>query len=466
MTGAGAPAVRLLAETALRLTSGTVLLETGGDGMLLSCHAPIAAYVPPAVMNWAAHGATVPAEHEAAYARCLEAWRSAGLQRDEAPENVPLPGQGPTAEMGRSRLRRTVGRPVLVIASSPGCGYCRHLRADLQANRKALARMDASVLITGDGRPEVWGGRPVPGYIEELADAWADVARLGTPSAVLLTPDDSPRFLRGFDAVTTALIELGGEEPGQVVCETPTSCSVTVGAEPVDAVVTARARGKAVGIAARGAEPVKVAGLVAGKPAPNGDAGYVPVTLRVRRPRNLWLIFRGGELLARSRSEEEALSLLKRVVAGFGPPEAHQTRLLCGALVHTQGRAMLFPRSWLTYFVERSSLLARSGWRPSPDPFVILETNPVGAPVLVHPSPAGMPRHMPVSGVLAQPPDHARPAAHMRGRTLASIVNWHTRPASPQQLHAACTSLSALPIHLGTRQESLTFLVRMPTPGG
>lgn len=449
--------MRLFTETAaLRLTSGTILLETGGgDGMLLSCHAPIAAYVPPAVMNWAARGATVPAEHEAAYARCLAAWRSAGLQEGEVRQNASLP------EAGKRRLHLTVGRPVLVIASSPGCGYCRHLRADLEANRKAVARMDASVLITGDGCPEVWGVRPAPGQVEELADIRVDMAELGTPSAVLLTPDGSPRLLRGFDAVTMALIELGREEPGRTVCETPTSCSVAVGAGPVDALVTARARGRSVGIAARGAEAVEVAGLVAGEPAPNGHTGYVPVTLRVERPRNLWLIFRGGELAARSRSEEEALSLLERVVAGFGPPEAHQTRLLCGVLVHTQGRAMLFPRSRLTYFVERSSLLARSGWRPSPDPFVLLEADRVGAPVLVHPSSTGTPRRTPVSGVLAQPPDHPRPAAHMRGRALTSIVNWHTRPASPQRLHAAYALLSALPIHLGTWEETLTFLERL-----
>ncbi|MFC4512437.1 hypothetical protein [Streptomyces ehimensis] len=121
---------------------------------------------------------------------------------------------------------------------------------------------------------------------------------------------------------------------------------------------------------------------------------------------------------------------------------------------------MLFPRSWLTYFVERSSLLARSGWRPSPDPFVLLEGNPVGAPVLVRPSAIGLSRHVPVSGVLTQPPDQPRPSAHTRGRALASIVNWHTRPASPQRLRAAHALLSALPVHLGTREESPAFLQR------
>ncbi|MGW2598794.1 hypothetical protein [Streptomyces klenkii] len=298
----------------------------------------------------------------------------------------------------------------------------------------------------------------------ELAEACADVATLGTPSAVLLTPGGSPRTMRGFDAVTAALVELGGGDPGRTVCEVPTSCSVTLSAGPVDALVTVHARGRTLGIAARGPEPVRVAGLAAGElaQARSRGTGYVPVTLRVERPRNVWLIFRGGELVARSRNAEEALSLLRRTVTGFGPPEAHQSQLLCGALVHAEGRAVLFPRSRLSYFVERSTLLARSGWRPCPDPFALLEADPDGSPVLVHPSPAGIPQRTPVTGVLAQPPDHPRPAAHARGRALAAIVNWLTRPVSPQQLRTTYALLADLPIHLGTREGSLPFLTTPP----
>ncbi|MCF3102137.1 hypothetical protein IPZ58_11130 [Streptomyces roseoverticillatus] len=453
--------MRASAETGLRLTSGIVLLTTGSDGVLLHCRAPVAAYVPPAAMNWAARGAAVPAEHAAAYARCLEAWRSVGLLEGTAPQNS---GEEPLAGAGASRAHPAVDRPVLVIVSSPGCGYCLHLRADLEANREALARLDASVLLVGDGSPAVWGSQPAPGRTEELAEMWADVARLGTPSAVLLVPGDNPRILRGFDAVTAALIELGGGDPGRTVCELPTSCSATVGAGPVDTLVTVHARGRTVGVAARGPGPVSVvAGLVAEKSAPGGDTGYVPVTLRVERPRNVWLIFRGGELVARSRSAEETLSLLRRIIAGFGPPEAHQSQLLCGALVQADGRAVLVPRNWFSYFVVRSSLLAKSGWRPCPDPYVLLEaapgTDPDGAqPVLVHPSPDWDVQRTPVTGALAQPPDRPRPEAHTRGRALAAIVNWLARPASPQQLRAAYALVSGLPVHLGTREESLTFL--------
>ncbi|MEU8546155.1 hypothetical protein AB0C81_03935 [Streptomyces roseoverticillatus] len=460
--------MRASAETGLRLTPGTILLATGSDGVLLHCRAPVAAYVPPAAMDWAARGAAVPAEHEAAYARCLEAWRSAGLLEGTAPQNVA--GAGPS-RAGVSRALPAVDRPVLVIVSSPGCGYCLHLRADLEANREALARLDASVLLVGDGSPTAWGARPAPGRAEELAEAWADVARPGTPSAVLLAPapGGSPRFLRGFDAVTAALIELGGGDPGRTVSEVPTSCSATVGAGPVDVLVTVHARGRAVGVAARGPGPVSVvAGLVAEESAPGGDTGYVPVTLRVERPRNVWLIFRGGELVARSRSAGETLSLLRRITAGFGPPEGHQSRLLCGALVHTGGRAVLVPRNWLSHFVVRSSLLARSGWRPCPDPYVLLETAPGpdphdARPVLVHPSPAGIPQRTPVTAVLAQPPDRPRPAAHARGRALAAIVNWLARPVTPQQLREAYALLSGLPVHLGTREESAAFLTAAAT---
>ncbi|MFF7019863.1 hypothetical protein ACFY97_02400 [Streptomyces klenkii] len=435
--------------------------------MLLNCRAPVAAYVPPAAMNWAARGAVVPVEHEAAYVRCLEAWRSAGLLQNTGPQ--PAAPAAATATAQKSRARLAVDRPVLVIMSSPGCGYCRHLRADLEANREALARLDASALLLGDsspgdGSPTVWGARLDPDRLTELAEACADVATLGTPSAVLLTPGGSPRTMRGFDAVTAALVELGGGDPGRTVCEVPTSCSVTLSAGPVDALVTAHVRGRTLGIAARGPEPVRVAGLAAEElaQARSRGTGYVPVTLRVERPRNVWLIFRGGELVARSRNAEETLSLLRRTVAGFGPPEAHQSQLLCGALVHDEGRAVLFPRSWLSYFVERSTLLARSGWRPCPDPFALLEADLDGTPVLVHPSPAGIPQRTPVTGVLTQPPDHPRPAAHARGRALAAIVNWLTRPVSPQQLRTTYALLAALPVHLGTREESLTFLTAPP----
>ncbi|MEV5378942.1 hypothetical protein AB0L26_23645 [Streptomyces nondiastaticus] len=465
----------------LRLTSGTVLLDTGGDGVLLHCTAPVAAYVPPAAMNWAARGAAVPAEHEAAYARCLRAWRSAGLVQDAEPPNSPLSREDSPGGAAVRRAHLAVDRPVLVIVSSPGCGYCLHLRADLEANREALGRLDASVLLVGEGKPVVWGARLSPGGMEELAGVAADMAGPGTPSAVLLAPGDSPRSLRGFGAVTAALIGLGGGDPGRTVCEVPTSCSATVGAGPVDTLVTVHARGRAVGVAARGPEPVGVvADLVAEESAPGGDTGYVPVTLRVERPRNVWLIFRGGELVARSRSAEETLSLLRRIVAGFGPPEAHQFRLLCGALVHTDapvrtdalahtdplartdGRGVvLVPRNWLSYFVVRSSLLARFGWRPCPDPYVLLEAAPdpdSARPVLVHPSPAGIAQRTPVTGVLAQRPDRSRPAAHTRGRALAAIVNWLARPVSPQQLRAAYALVSALPVHLGTREEAMAFL--------
>ncbi|MET9415868.1 hypothetical protein ABZY03_17145 [Streptomyces klenkii] len=444
----------------MRLTPGTVLLETGSDGVLLNCRAPVAAYVPPAAMNWAARRAVVPAEHEAAYARCLETWCSAGLVQDTGPQPATLAAATVTARKSRARL--AVDRPVLVIMSSPECGYCRHLRADLEANREALAGLDTSVLLLGDGSPTVWGARPDPGRVTELADACADVATLGTPSAVLLTPGGSPRTMRGFDTVTAALVELGGGDPGRTVCEVPTSCSVTLSAGLVDVLVTAHVRGRTLGIAARGPEPVRVAGLAAEEPAQACDTSYVPVTLRVERPHNVWLIFRGGELVARSRNAEEALSLLRRTAAGFGPPEADQTQLLCGALVHAEGRAMLFPRSRLSYFVERSTLLARSGWRPCPDPFALLEADPDGTPLLVHPSPAGIPQRTPVAGVLAQPPDHPRPAAHARGRALAAIVNWLARPVSPQQLRTAYALLAPLPVHLGTREESLTFLTTPP----
>lgn len=434
----------------VQLSPGVLLEEVDGGGILLNCSVPTAAFVSPTALNWV-RGAPILPGHEADHARCLESWRSAGLVR-----GVLQPG----AEEWAGHRRVDVPHPVLVVASSPDCGYCRQLRTDLAANRTALAHLGTSVLLVGEGSPTVWGSALEPALIEELTVSCADLGRAGTPSAVRLTPGGIPRVVRGFDAVTATLVELGGSEPELVVREVPTSCSVAVNGTPVDALVIAQARGRAVGIAARGEESVRVVTLAARGSGTSGARRYVPVTLLVERPRNLWLVFRGGELVFRSRSASGTVDVLGRIVAGFAPPGARQSRLLCGALVHTEGRAMLFPRDWMSYLVERGTLLARAGWRPCPDPFTCLEAGPDGTPVLSHPSRAGLPQRTPVEGVLAPRPEGPMPGSHLRARLLAQIVNWAVRPVTPAQARTVCALVADLPVHLGTREEALAFLTR------
>ncbi|WP_370417101.1 thioredoxin family protein [Streptomyces sp. QH1-20] len=360
----------------------------------------------------------------------------------------------------------SVSRPVLVVASSPDCGYCRQLRSDLDANRQTLTLSGASVLLLGEGSPLTWGAALEPAQAEELTATYARLGRRGTPSAVRLSPGGGAhRAVRGFEAVTAALIELSGSEPGRVVCEVPTSCSAGVNGAPVDALVIAPAGGRAVGIAARGEGAVRMATLVAeGTPATNTVRGYAPVTLLVERPRNLWLVFRGGELVARSRSADEALDALRRIVAGFEPPGAHQVRLMCGALVRSEGgRALLFPRNWMSYLVARNASLARAGWRLDPDPFACLEPGPDGAALLSHSSrTAGLPPRTRVAGVLTPRPTALTPGPGTRARLLTQIVNWAVRPVAPHHVRTLCAWVADLPLHLGTPEEALAFLTRSP----
>ncbi|MBZ4323300.1 hypothetical protein [Streptomyces huiliensis] len=446
------------------------LVEVDDGAILLHRAVPAAAWVSPAALRWM-RGAPVPPDRAADFARCVESWRSAGLVRDHDREGEPAPTEEPANPADPAGAGdAVVSHPVLVVASSPGCGYCRQLRTDLDANRRTLTARGVSVLLVGEGSPAAWGAGLKPPQAEELAGTYAHLGRLGTPSAVRLSPGGGAAHpvVRGFEAVTATLVELCGAEPGRVVCETPTSCSAGVNGAPVDALVVARAGGRAVGIAARGEEAVRVAALAAEATGTGADAagGYVPVTLLVERPRNLWLVFRGGELVGRSRDADEALDVLRRMVAGFESPGVRQVRLLCGALVHGGGeRALLFPRNWMSYLVARSASLARAGWRPCPDPFASLEAGPDGTPLLCHPSrPAGPPRHTPVAGVLAPRPTAPMPGVHVRARSLTRIANWAVRPVPPEQVGTVCALLAGLPVHLGTQEEALAFLTGSPAP--
>ncbi|WP_181799516.1 hypothetical protein [Kitasatospora acidiphila] len=264
-----------------------------------------------------------------------------------------------------------------------------------------------------------------------------------------LAPGRPPRIRTGFDEVSRALVALSGADPGATTVEAPTSCSVSVAAEPVDAVLTARVAGTRLGIAVRGAEARRIAEAAAGGVL---DHGYTPVTLTVDRPGTLHLLFRGGELLARARTPEALHQALAAVLAGYARQAAApqgDIALLCGAAVREGGQAVLFPRSWMSDLVKRARQLERAGWRLRPEPYTTLRAAPEALQLPGQPGAA-------VTAVLTQPPQTG--AAPTRAWLLASIVNWIARPAAGDAVHALAAALRPLPVHTGSWEEAVAHL--------
>jgi hypothetical protein len=71
--------------------------------------------------------------------------------------------------------------------------------------------------------------------------------------------------------------------------------------------------------------------------------------------------------------------------------------------------------------------------------------------------PGTTPRQVPVQAVWAEPLT-GPPGTHDRGRILAQVVNWITRPATPSAIHATAAMISQLPITTGTWDQALTQL--------
>ncbi|MFC5720577.1 hypothetical protein ACFP1Z_10430 [Streptomyces gamaensis] len=354
-----------------------------------------------------------------------------------------------------------VPHPVLAVAMAENCSFCHRLRADVAANHTAMKRLRATVLLTGDGGTAAFG-KPLDRILmSELARARADMKPLGTPTAVRARPGAEPALFRGYDRVTAALAELSGAAPGQVVCETPSSCSVKVSSEPVDALVTARSGGRVVGVAARGQDAMAVVARCT-EPAA-GATVYAPITLLLERPERLYLLYRGGELIGRLRSAEHAGEMLRRVLAGFASSPSGagaEVRVLCGAVVRPAAAgALLFPRHWMTHLVKHASRLERAGWEVCPDPFTRLRPGPDWSVLL-----SGRPAPAPVVGVLID--RTGRPGADVRTRDLllAQVVNWIARPTAPEEAQRLAGLLYPLLFHVGTVDEALSFLGAQPSP--
>jgi hypothetical protein len=440
----------------MKVQPGVVVAEVGSGGVLLDTHRPAAAYLSPTALGWL-RGQPPAAEHREQHENCVTQWRAAGLiPRGDQPAEAAV---GEELAAAAANCAGVVPHPVLVVAMSADCAFCSQLNADLAANAHALRHLDGSVLLVdGDGVTPL--GRPLP------HPARAPLSRLGrlaaprgTPTAVHLPPGRPARVLTGFDEVSRALVALSGADPGATVIEAPTSCSVNVAAEPVDAVLTARVGGVRLGIAVRGQAARQVAETATASAVV--DDAYVPVTLTVERPENLYLLFRGGELLSRARTPAELEQTLAAVLTGYAShtaPAQGEIPLLCGAAVHRDGQAVLFPRTWMSDLVKRARQLERAGWRLRPEPYTTLRpaADSTGLQLPARPG-SGQPGTA-VTAVLTQPPQSG--PAPTRARLLASIVNWIARPASTEAVHALAAGLRPLPVHAGSWQEAVSHLTQ------
>ena len=446
---------------------------------------PAGAFVSPAAGNWLA-GQPVPERYRDRYQQCVRAWRSAGLiEPPSGPDASPDPVMiGPDRTVLERAAAFAVSGPVVVISVSAECGFCSQLRADLAANAAVLWRRGIAVVLAdtrGCGE-DGWSGSVAGAWLDPAARAWLTglgpaLAGPGTPTALVLVPGACPRVVTGYDQVTAEFVLLSGAGREQVIAELPTSCSANVTAAPVDALLVARTGdGRLAGIAVRGlaAREAVAAALAAGGAEADGQAGYVPVTVTVERPQGLFLLFRGGELVARSRTADELAHVLYQVLAGFTQPGPGQVSLLCGAVVHQDGHAALFPRSWMSGLVKRATRLERAGWQIRPEPTAFLQPPSraprqgiVGQPLLTWPAPPGTePPLAPVQDVWTEPLP-GPPGRYDRGRLLAQVVNWIARPADAGAIRAAVALIGQLTVRTGTWEQAfLPQSARQSSTGG
>ncbi|MFJ6214542.1 hypothetical protein ACIQGZ_14590 [Streptomyces sp. NPDC092296] len=442
----------------MMLQPGVVVAEVGSGGVLLDTGRPAAAYLSPTALGWL-RGRPPAAEHRVQHGHCFTQWRAAGLVAPEA--EPPAPAMHGDLEAQAADCATLVPHPVLVVAMAATCGFCTQLTADLAANADSLMRLDSSVLLVeADSTRSL--GRPLADPVQQqLTHLGRRAAHQGTPTAVMLAPGQPARVLSGFDEVSHALVTLSGADPQATIVEAPTSCSVDVAAQPVDAVLTARVNGTRLGIAVRGDESRQITETVTGGLS---DDGYTPVTLTVERPDSFYLLFRGGELLTRARTPIALRQTLDAVLAGYASyasAERGTIPLLCGAAVHDGGHAVLFPRTWLSDLVKRARRLEQAGWRLRPEPYTTLRTAPGTGALQLPAAPGSGQGGAEVTAVLTEPPQTGVPPT--RAWLLASLVNWIARPATTDAVHRLAASLEPLPVHTGTWQEALTHLTHPHT---
>jgi hypothetical protein len=439
------------------LVAQTVLTVTPGGGVLLRRDVFVAGFVAPRALPWAAGHPPDPGDAEV-YRQCVAAWRAAGLLGNDDGEGAAGPPDSPLL----ARARALAGSyPVLAAAMAPGCGFCQQLAADLAANMTRLDRLHGTLLLTGPDGTTVHGAPLIQKAREALTELGPDLAASGTPTGLLITPDAQARPVTGYLEVTQALTAMSGTDPGLVVCELPSSCAVTINAAPVDTLTAAAAGPRLAGVAARGPEAAE---LAAALPAPaSGQGTYLPVTVLAERPRELFLLYRGGGLAARARTASQALDLLREITAGFAPPPPGQFAVLCGAVISSAGQALLYPPNWTTSLVKNASRLTRAGWQVSPAPLARLR--PAGQDGIELITPAGPAS---VTGILAARPGRHQTGPHTRARLHSQVINWIARPATEDAITTWARLSGILPIHLGDQDQALAYLTtprRVPAAG-
>src|SRR5205823_919567 len=120
-----------------------------------------------------------------------------------------------------------------------------------------------------------------------------------------------------------------------------------------------------VGVGVRGVVAQELAGWLDQHTA--AVAGYAPVVVTVERPQDLYLVYRGGALIARLRTLAEAVTCLEIMVAGYAAPDSGGDEgdgvagVGCGAVWHPERGVVLIPNYWLSEVAKQSSRLRRAG---------------------------------------------------------------------------------------------------------
>jgi hypothetical protein len=409
-------------------------------GVLIGLDRPVAAYLDPAMARWLAGGqvpAGLPTELRA---RCVEAWGQAGLivtggSAGREPGRAQAGVAGDAAE-----LAEQLPWPVVAVGVAASCGFCDQLQADLDANAAFLAGAGFGVVLAGEAQTQRLGRVPAR-FTPRLAAVARTAASHGTPGGLVLRPGAAPLAVSGYDQVSAALIELSGPQ-WQAVTEPPTSCSVTVASAGRQMVFALAAGTQAVGVGIRERAVGGLAGFLA---AHRAGPGYAPLVLLVDRPGSLFLVFRGGEMIARLRAADEVAAMIESMLAGYAAaavrPEEKDVPVLCGALRRADNsEVLLFPRGWISDLVRRQTALKRAGWVICPDPYI-----PLAGPELrarLRPAPG------PVREILLDPVPAARGRAIPAAQLRAQIVNWVKRPAAEGQVHALSALVASVPVRV------------------
>jgi hypothetical protein len=430
-------------------------------GVLVRLDVPVAGFVNPVAWQWLTGDESAAAEFSAeSRAACLAAWRQAGLI-----ENGEVIAGGQDDLLAAAAGITGLNVPVLTVGVAASCSYCAQLEADLAANSAVLHQAQCGVVIAGENIIRCIGAVPAAA-VTALAGLATLAARGGTPSGVLLEPGQVPVVAAGYDQVSSALIGLAGQRQ-DVVVETPTSCSVNVlgaGAGAGAAVTAVTAGRRLIGVGVRDRAALDLNGFLAAKSVPGA---YVPLVLLVERPQNLFLVYRGGELIARLRTADQVQGMLDTILDGYAvaaDSDGTGVPVLAGALLSGDGDLTLYPRSWLSGLVKQQSRLRKGGWRVCADPFIMLS----GATATVHPQPGGSPSAAwppctaPVTQILLDPPRAAEGRPASSAQLLAQVVNWVARPVTASQVRALAAALVDVPVRASTCEQFIAEIAAGP----